>query len=132
MGRPRKPIGLHVLDGTARKGRMEKRKDELKLPSRPIGPPPEYLTPAALEEWKLLTEDPDYSQILSCVHRGALIQLCVLHGRMVEDARGEPMTASQMQTLNSLRMQFGITPASQSKVKAPKADKPANKWSDVG
>jgi hypothetical protein len=60
------------------------------------------------------------------------LEYCVLFGRMVEDAKGgKALVASERQTLNCLRMQLGITPASQAKVPMPKKA-PKNKWAEIG
>jgi phage terminase small subunit len=133
MARPPKPIALHILDGTDRKDRMEKRQDELKLPPGSVGDPPEWFSPLALEEWNRLTGDPDYSQVLAPVFRGALIEYCFLYGKMLAQVQGTgPFVAGERQMLHSLRMQLGVTPASQSKVKGPKTEKPGNKWAKFG
>ncbi len=127
-GRPPKPSKLHVLHGT-RPDR--KRENELYIPTAPIGEPPDYIArnPESLAEWERLTGDPIYSQVLAPIFRGTLIEYCVLYARMVEDARGgEQLMTSDRKQLGSLRMQLGITPASQSKVRGPKVEKPASKW----
>jgi hypothetical protein len=86
--------------------------------------------------------------MLSAVHRGALEEYCVLYGRMVLDAKGilfvrrveqgavvevqYHLTASERQTLNSLRMQLGITPASSAKVKMPESQPTVNRFAALG
>lgn len=129
MGRPRKPIALHVVQGTSRKKRLEARINELELPAGPMGHCPAWMPAPGRQEWDALTTHPQLSLVLNPAHRGALIEYCVLYARMVADAIGESkITASERQTLNSLRMQLGITPASQAKVKMP-GEKPAeSRW----
>ena len=108
------------------------RAGELDLSAQPIGDPPEYLPEAGKDEWRRLAEHAEYGLVLNETHRSALAEYCVLTARMVDDAMGvKAMTASERQTLNSLRQHFGLTPASQSKVKAPSAAKPENKWASV-
>jgi hypothetical protein len=132
MARPRKPLILHKLEGTVRKDRHQKRESELRLDAAPLGDAPEWIDAEGKAEWKRLTEDPTYSQVLSPVHRGALIEYCVLYSRMVRESQMlGPLTASERQTLNSLRMQFGITPASQSKVQMPQTPKALSKWAET-
>jgi hypothetical protein len=70
------------------------------------------------------------------------VEYCYLHGVMIEAARDwsspavpteekRRISSSERQMLGSLRMQLGLTPASQSKVKgAPKAEK-KNEWADL-
>lgn len=133
MARPVIPFAVHQARGTARAYVKRRHAVELKLPPGSVGAAPRWLSVESRAEWKRLTNDPDYRKVLSPAHRGALVEYSILFGRMVEDARNlRQMTASERQTLNSLRMQLGITPASQSKVRAPKSEKPANKWADVG
>jgi phage terminase small subunit len=129
MPRPKKPVALHIIQGTARKDRMAARVNEMALPAGPVGEAPEWLIPDARAEWDLLTQHAVYSRVLSPAHRGALIEYCVLFGRMVLWAKGEgEISASERQTLNSLRMQLGITPASQGKVKMPEQKPAESKW----
>ena len=86
-----------------------------------------------------MTTDEHYSRLLSPSHRGALVEYCVLFGRMIDDAigkldeNGKPLNlnASQRQTLNSLRMQLGLTPVASGKVTAPSESKPGNPWADL-
>jgi hypothetical protein len=121
MGRPRKPLKLHVLEGTGRKQRLEARAGELQLAPGNVGEPPEWFTPEALAVWQWWTSDPEYSALVARVHRDALVHYCHLQGAFERGCKGlnDGISASDQQTLNSLRMQFGGSPASQSKVKAP-------------
>ena len=133
MARPRKPKKLHILQGTDRADRWMAKSDELDLPSGSVGEPPDYLTEEGLIEWDRLTKDPDYSRVLSPAFRGVLIDYCLLHSEMVTEARGgEAMPSMRRAMLGNLRTQLGITPASQSKVHAPKVEKPKSKWSNFG
>jgi phage terminase small subunit len=131
LGRPTKPIALHLLEGTGRKHRLKKREGELLLPSGPIGPPPSYIKGEALAEWKRLTSNKDYAPVLNAAFRCVFIDYCELHARMVENikTRGKSgITGEERRTLNSLRVQLGLTPASQSNVKMPKKEEPKDKW----
>lgn len=132
MARPKKPIALHKLQGTARNHRLENRIEELALPPGPMGAAPAWFGDIAAEEWVALTTHPQYSQVLNPVHRGTLIEYCILFELMIQAAQGiKDITASQRQTLNSLRMQLGITPASQSKVRMPDKKPIESKWADT-
>lgn len=152
MPRPAKPLALHIVQGTTRSRVKKREKGSLHLAPGSVGECPAWLPPEGREEWARLVADPDYSRCLAPSHRGTLIDYCNLYGRMVRHERRQPMwvdgvelqpqtmptgevvappwesmSASERQTLHSLRMQLGLTPASQSKVKvsdAPKADNP--------
>jgi P27 family predicted phage terminase small subunit len=146
-GRPAKPMALHVVHGTVRKERHGKRVNELRMKPGNLGACPNWLPPEGIEEWKRLTTDREYSKCLSPAHRGALIDYCNLYGRMERSERQLPkwvdgkiapadaetgiapvefLTSSERNNLHSLRMQLGLTPASQSKVQMPKDAQPKN------
>lgn len=152
-GRPAKPKALHIVHGTARKSRMAKRAGELELKPGSIGKCPTWICPEGREEWTRLVKDAEYASVLAPVMRGAVIDYCNLYGRMVRAERRLPMwvdgkeapaetkrkgkvipppretiSASERQTLHSLRMQLGLTPASQSKVKLTKPTESENKF----
>jgi phage terminase small subunit len=121
-----------LLQGTARADVMRQRIGELDLPSGPVGDPPEFLTGEALAEWNMLTSDPNYSPVLSPVFRSALIEYCTLHGAMIDAQKGgPPLSLEARRLLSGLRMQLGLTPASQSKVQGPKVEPTQNKWAAV-
>lgn len=128
MGRPRKPV---TELKAPKKSRLTARLAELSLPAGPLGPPPEWFHPLAVDEWQRVTMNPQYSAVLNPVHRGGLIHYCALHARMVRREMGEEIafSASDQQTLSSLRMQLGLTPASQTKVRLPGEKKAEeSKW----
>lgn len=145
MARPPKPKALHLIHGTARKGRMEKRAGELQLKPGTLGACPAWVCPEGREEWKRLTTDKEYSEVLAPVMRGTLIDYACLHGRMIRSEMGLPawvggeelkpltkpdgtvetppvehFSGNDRKVLHSLRMQLGLTPSSQSKVKVSK------------
>lgn len=142
MPRPAKPMALHVVEGTKR-SRHAGRENELSLKPGSVGECPKWLPPEGKAEWKRLTTDRDYSKCLAPAHRGALIDYCNLYGRMERSERrlprwidgkvappdpetGQPpaefLSSSERNNLHSLRMQLGLTPASQSKVQIPKTE----------
>jgi len=127
MPRPRKPVSQLV---DPKKHRLEKRLAELSLPAGPIGAAPEWFTAESRDEWDRLTGHAQYSLVLNPIHRGTVIEYCILYGRMVENARdGAKFSAAERQMLQSIRMQLGITPASQTKVRMPGEQKPEqSKW----
>lgn len=128
MGRPRKPVAELKAP---KKSRLVARLAELSVPAAPVGPPPKWFHAIAKDEWKRVTKHPQYSAVLSPLHRGALIHYCALYARMVRREMGEDVafSASDQQTLSSVRMQLGLTPASQTKVRMPGEQKPEeSKW----
>lgn len=138
-GRPLKPIALHMIQGTGRTERLARRANELSLAPGQLDDPPDFLDADALAEWQRITKHAEYSKVLAGVHWGALVDYCILFSRMLRDAREQAdktippearfvMKGTERQTLQSLRMQLGITPASQSKVKMPEKPVEENKW----
>jgi len=116
-GRPPTPIAIHKKTGTYRKDRHGG-----KFAPKPgdIGACPEELSGDAKEEWGRITGDHQYSAVLAPCHRSALIDYCNLHGKMMAEMRGEgKITSSERYMLHSLRLQFGLTPASAPKIRAP-------------
>lgn len=128
-------MALHVVQGTKR-SRHKGRENELSLKPGSVGSCPAWLSPESKTEWKRLTEDKDYSRCLAPAHRGALIDYCNLYGRMERSERRltqwvngaevpgsvEVLTSSERNNLHSLRMQLGLTPASQAKVQMPTSE----------
>lgn len=127
MPRNRKPIAELKAKGTFRKDRHAGRVSELVLPAGSLGPPPAWFGAAAIEEWDRLTKE--MAAILNPAHRSALVALCGLTQRETDDfTGGDKITASERQTLHSLRMQFAVMPASQTKVKLPESKPVESKW----
>jgi len=128
MPRSPKPILIHKAEGTYRKDRHARK---VALTPEIIGDPPEWMEEDARVEWERLTKHSQYSQVLSQVHRGTLEEYCLLYGRMIQDAKGKyEMSARERMVLNSLRLQLGITPTAQSKIKLPEAKEKAGKFSE--
>lgn len=139
----RKPYALHIAQGTNR-ARVEKREaGAVHLTPGSVGECPAWISPEGREEWDRLVNDPEYGAILCPVQRGTLIDYCNLYGRMIrserrmlewqdgkpaEDGRIEKLQQSEGNRLHSLRMQLGLTPASQSKVQAPVKSSPESPW----
>lgn len=142
-GRPRKPAALHDLEGTARKHITDQRKAELLLTAKEgsIGDPPEYLNPAAKAHWIKLRAFTQYDQVLCPAFIDTLAEYCSLQVRHEQDCRTRNhnkngtmnMRNEDYRRLHSLRMQLGLTPASQSKViLRNNQQKPiASKWTRV-
>lgn len=143
MPRPSKPLTLHILHGTGRKGRISKRENELHLAPGSIGECPKWVSPESKEEWRRLLKT-EWSKVLSPAYRSTFLRYCILHGRHIRAERGlkrwldgkesaeaiEKMGSQEPAQLHSLAMQLGLTPASQSKVIMPPTQKPKSKWDE--
>ena len=136
MARPRKPVLTLV---SPQKCRIDARLNELALPAGPMGEAPDWFGPTAYEEWIRLTTE--LAAVLNPAHRSGLIALCALTQRETDDFMQLPaaagsvfapgFSASERNNLHSLRMQFAVTPASQSKVKMPEKKAAESKWADT-
>ncbi len=148
-GRPPIPFATHEARGTKRSYVKKREAEALSVATGPVGDPPEWISPEGREEWARIIGNEDYVRALTPVDRGAMIDYCNLYGVMVRasrrlpawidgapasipDAEGvierEKLGASERQTLHSLRMQLGLTPASRPKVKAPAAKAGDDEW----
>jgi phage terminase small subunit len=131
MGRPKKPLKLHVLQDTAQPCRMEKRKGELELPAE-IPLAPEWLSVEAAIEWGRLTSHPLYSKVLSAVDRGMLAIYCTLWGHFVTGEKtGTPVKAAHVAQMNALAGKLGLSPADRTKIRLDPEEKPRNRFSNL-
>lgn len=156
MGRPAKPYALHIAQGTDRSRVKKREADTLKLKPGSVGSCPSWICPEGREEWNRLTRDKDYSRCLVPSMRGTMIRYCSMYGRMIRteremvawvdgkelrpilnedgsvkvEAPRQKFSVSEGQTLHSLSMQLGLTPASQSKVHVP-VEAADDGWSDL-
>jgi len=122
MPRAKTPIEILKRRGTARPDQIRAAEQTLKLTPDGVGAAPEWFTPAMLAEWKRISNHPELKLVLSSADRAVVEHYCVLHERMVLDVKGERhMTASERQTYHATLTQLGWTPASRSRVAAPKA-----------
>ena len=148
MGRPRKPTKLQIIKGKfeSHPEVLRERQNEMELQASPVGQPPAYLSPEAAAEWSKLATDPVYRQVLTPMFAPILTEYCALVGQMQRAMAGrvawiggqpsetvlERWPKADSDTLRSLSMQLGLSPASQGKVQMPKADAPKNKWANLG
>jgi P27 family predicted phage terminase small subunit len=153
MPRPRKPTKVLELSGAFRKNpqRAAERRHEPKLPTG-IGEPPEWLDTHALEEWWRIVPDLESAGVTSRVEATSLGAYCQAVSRL-RKAEAEIfrdgitiMTESglkkhpavniaerSMIIIRAFASEFGMTPASRSKVHGKPADdaKPANEFAAV-
>lgn len=135
MSRPVAPH-LKLLAGTDRKDRepISQIEDE---PIVAIPPPPLWLNNHGVAEWLRLAPILIERELLTEGSLSALAQLCALHGNIVQMYCANVVpNAAMLGTLRNMMNDFGLTPASQGKVKGatPSGEptKPANKFSHIG
>lgn len=118
MGRPRKPTRVLELKGAFKKNPSRKaaRENEPEA-TGPFGQPPDCLDEAQRARWEEIAEwGRNY---LSSRHRGVAELTCRLW--MLD--RGGKANAGQQSLLLTCWTRLGMTPADESRVKAPPADK---------
>ena len=142
MPYPKKPTKLKILQGTVRKDRMNKNepKPDLQIPDAP-----DFLSDAALEEWERITHELMQLGLLTNLDRAAIAMYCQCYGRVIEYERKVKNEVDQDVAFKLLRVldktyiqarqflnEFGLSPASRSKVTAKKADKETNPFAKFG
>lgn len=141
MGRQKKPTNLKILQGTARKHRMNKKepKPEILIPD-----PPLTLSGYALTEWKRITPILERLGIISEVDSAGLALYCLAFqklrlaeeeieksGLVIETKQGNLIQSPYVGIANRASLlvhkyliQFGMTPSSRSSVTTTKANEP--------
>ena len=133
MARPRKPQTLKVVSGTDRKDRTVT--ESVKFPlivDMPVAP--DWLPNAhAVKEWNRLVPLLMANKLLTEAGLSALAMLCALHGKLVQlYAAGECPTGHLSAQYRNMMNDFGLTPISQSKVKAFSGTEKTNAFSRNG
>jgi phage terminase small subunit len=128
MARPRKPEELKVVQGTFRPDRAN--------PERPALPKLEELPEAP--EWlgvNGIVAYYEYGPMLiayGVLNIGDILpfqQMCALHDQLIASySAGRMPSAGCLSQFRQLCVEFGMTPASRSKVRANVPEKPANKF----
>ena len=132
MGRPKKPLKLHLLQGTGQRCRLEKRRGELELPAE-VPDAPDWLLPEGLIEWGRLTSHPLYSKVLSRIDRGMLATYCQMWARFVAGEKADaPVKAAHVAQMNILAGKLGLSPADRPKIRMQPEEKPRNRFSNLG
>ena len=141
-GRKPKPTNLKLLQGTARKHRLNKNEP---MPDPCIPDMPAHLSEPARKEWSRLAPELESLGLLSNVDRNVFAAYCQAYGRWVmaetEIARLDSLVdrtprgmAQQhayvgianraMELMNRFGVELGLSPSSRSKVTPAKKDKP--------
>jgi len=137
-GRKKLPTKLKELKGTARAHRENPNEPE---PEVCVPDPPGHLSSVARAEWDRITRELVNIGIISLLDRATLAMICQTWGRILEleiEIREKGIVSPEMKALDreyekfrKLAPEFGLTPASRSKVHAmiPKKDK-SDEWDD--
>ncbi len=132
-GPGKKPAGLKVVSGTARKDREAPPSVELPLISETPSPPDWLPNAHAVKEWERLAPILVANKLLTEAGLSAFGMLCSLHGKLVQLwAAGEAPVASMVAQYRNLINDFGLTPVAQGKVKQVGAEPAGNKFSNNG
>lgn len=124
-GRPRKPTPLKVLEGNP--GKRPLPKNEIEPPATSGAQPPAWLrSRAALEAWHDLVPKLEKLRLLTELDIPALAMLCQVYAKV---QRGG--TAEDRRQLKMLLGEFGMTPATRSKVAAAEAQQPESTWAKL-
>lgn len=111
-GRPRKPVNLHILQGTHRSDR-HRQPDNL-----PVGDvkAPEWLTEAALQEWVRLAPMLEKLRVLTVADADALGQLCEAQAELKVGIASGRFNTDLWRAIMSMQSRFGLTPADRAKI----------------
>lgn len=121
MGRPRKPKNILILSGAHKNHpeRMRAREGEPEE-TRPLGVPPEHLTPSERLCWDEITAN-SIPGVLGEADRMAVEVASVLFAKL----RARNYRGFELAQLNRLLGRFGMTPSDRASINIPKA-KPKN------
>lgn len=131
-GRPRKPKGAKLLQGTFRKDR-----DNTYAPRPKLGIPeaPDWMPAAAQREWGRVTNEMENLGVIAKLDMTALAAYCCLWAKFEEWIRGEDtvtMNAGMIAQLRGLMGTLGIGPANREKLKAHKPEEKKSKFEAFG
>jgi P27 family predicted phage terminase small subunit len=143
MANPRKPTALKLISGTAQKCRMNKNEPTPETEAPEI---PGHLSGEAKAEWERIVPGLLDAGLLTRIDRAALAGYCVSWGRHV-DAENEitaggmtittpngmtqaspfiAISRQEREIMKKFLLEFGLTPASRSKVTATPKEKTAD------
>ena len=126
------PRGLKVLAGTIQPCRDKENPPEYDLMEE-FPPPPAHFGPDAVEMWNDVGPKFIAAKVLQVVDLYALEQLCSYWERVRAKMKsGADTTATEQSALKSLFCEFGMTPASRSKVSAGGKKDSGNKFAANG
>lgn len=131
----RSSVALRNLAGTVRPDRVDVNEDAPEFePIALMPPPPEWMIGHwALDEWHRLGPVLLNVGLLTKANLNAFAQLCSVHGDLATTYQeGRSPLASMIASYTKLVSEFGLTPASASKVRAPDPTQQGNKFRTNG
>jgi len=130
-GRPRKPIELHLVQGTAEISRFRRQKRELEPQiSEKLGGAPEWLPAEAAAEWEAKRISTPW---LKSTDASAFMAYCGLFARIkAKLISDDDITAGEWAAFRSYCQSFGFDPASRCKIQMPEQAKPKNAFAALG
>lgn len=152
MPYPKKPTKLKLIQGTLQKSKLVESEP---MPNRKIPDPPEHLNDIAKEEHKrmsgvlynlgLLTEIDGTALAAYCEAYSVWVEACTVRNELGADwmtettSNGNTIQRPLVGIINQARkamkdflVEFGMTPASRSKVSAKKSEDKKNPFSKLG
>jgi phage terminase small subunit len=122
-GRPRLPDQLKLLRGTAQPSRCQRPGASFPLVEEPPEPPEWLPNGPAVAEFKRLATLLHGMGLLTAASVSALGILASLHGKIVQQwAAGTTPNGHAMAQLRGFYRDFGLTPASSLKIRAPEPE----------
>lgn len=130
-----KPTSIHVLQGTAQKCRIEKRKGELKVPAV-MPAAPDWMPTEAKVEWGRVISLSQYARALSESDRAMLTAYCVMWAEIVttvtRDGSSENIPSSRLMAFIQMASRLGMTPSDRVKIRLPEEKPVTNKFAKLG
>jgi len=132
MPNPRKPTALKVLEGTDRPDRANPAEPHYQ-PTSGLEPLDWLNGPTAVEVWKELVGLLEGARVLTKGDRIALMTLCNWQADVIDAWRSRTKpTAAEVTQLRLLYQEFGLTPASRSRVSSAGDAAGTNKFAQIG
>ncbi|MGA9851854.1 MAG: P27 family phage terminase small subunit [Gammaproteobacteria bacterium] len=125
-GRRKTSNHLKIVQGTAAPRRMNPNELQFEPLTGEVAAP-DWLNVHAQKEWRRIVPILQSKGVLSEPDLPALATMCMLYGKMVQSVvAGESVNASLVAQLRLYQAEFGVTPASRSRVPKGKDEKTEN------
>lgn len=116
----KKPLKLHVRDGTYQKCRHDGVEPEYDYQTPE---PPEIINGAALNEWNRVTAELSRLGLLTILDRACLTQYCILWKELMKYDEDNPLPASWHNQFKLVYQQLGLSVASRAGLRLPDKSK---------
>jgi phage terminase small subunit len=127
-GRPPKPTGAKILQGTFRKGRQNLDEPQF-VPLTEIPAPPRKLKAEAKREWDRVIEYVIKNNLCGAEGLSILATYCSLHAVIVSDEKKGEFKAAILAQYRALAERFALDPSSRAKVHVKqRKTESANPW----